>query len=142
MDKTSYEICFWIKDDNTDIVPVGVLDRVKQAVLKLEGEVTSERLPEKRLLAYLIEKQRTAYWTELVFNLAPEKLAGLKEELKYEDKILRKIILVRRIRKVKPKTGSLEHKAQAARPKLAATEEEVKEIEAQLDSKLKEILES
>src|SRR3972149_1560274 len=63
MDKTSYEICFWIKDDNTDIVPVGVLDSVKQMVLKLEGEVTSERLPEKRLLAYLIEKQRTAYWT-------------------------------------------------------------------------------
>ena len=115
---------------------------MKQAVLKLEGEVTSERLPEKRLLTYLIEKQRTAYWTELVFNLAPEKLADLKEVLKYEDKILRKIILVRRIRKAKAKKISLEHKAQAARPKLAATEEEVKEIEAQLDSKLKEILES
>ena len=142
MDKTPYEICFWIKDDNTDVVPVGVLDRMKQAILKLEGEVVSERLPEKRLLAYPIEKQRTAFWTELAFNLAPEKLAGLKEELKYEDKILRKIILARIIRKAKPKKISLEQKTQPARPRPIATEEEVKEIEAQLDSKLKEILES
>ena len=142
MDKTPYEICFWIKDDNTDVVPGGVLDRMKQAILKLEGEVVSERLPEKRLLAYPIEKQRTAFWTELAFNLAPEKLAGLKEELKYEDKILRKIILARIIRKAKPKKISLEQKTQPARPRPIATEEETKEIEAQLDSKLKEILES
>ncbi len=141
MESTPYEICFWIKDDNTDNIPVAVFDKIKQAVLKFDGEAVTERLPEKRLLAYPIAKQRTAYWAELAFNLAPDKLASFKEELKYEDKILRKVVLLRQEKKsFKPRVMA-EQRETAPRPKPITSPEQAKEIEEQLDTKLKEILE-
>lgn len=146
-DSRLYDLSFWIIDDQSGNAPVPFFETVKGYVAKAGGAIVSERSPEKRDLAYPIKKQKSAWWTEVQFQLDPSKLAGLKDALKYEQQILRKLVVV-----VPERSKIRERQLQQRREKQARWQEtkarmveeqkEVQQPAVDLDTKLKEILQS
>ena len=139
-----YELCFWVKDDPDTGDPQAVVDAVRQVLEKLGGVVEQARQPEKRFLAYPIAKQHTAFWAELVFSLEPQNLKAFTDGLKYENRILRKMVQAYRQLKVSmphPRRRSDLAEAEAERPREARKPGAVP-ADADLDTKLKQILES
>jgi len=63
-----YEICFWLKDAGTDTLPVQDLEKIRNAVEKSGGSITSEKALEKRFFAYPLKKQKTGFWGEIQFS--------------------------------------------------------------------------
>jgi len=141
LDRKKYELCFWLKDDGTGNAPVAIFDSVKDIIQKADGSIISEHQPEKRNLAYPVQKQRSGYWCEIVFALLPESLAKIKEDLRYETAILRKITLAVLEPKIKGKKERPARPA-AATQKTEAANDSPEGKQQELDSKLKEILES
>jgi ribosomal protein S6 len=135
-----YELCFWLKDDGA--APLALFDSVKNVIQKAGGAVITEHQPEKRNLAYPIQKQRSGFWSEIVFSSLPEAVKQIKKDLKYEGAILRQIILS--APEMKPLKEHLVRPVQTVKTKTASelSGESPKQIQEQLDSKLKEILES
>jgi ribosomal protein S6 len=137
-----YELCFWLKDDNSSAAPLSLFESVKNLVQKSGGVITSEHQPEKRNLAYPIQKQRAGFWCEIVFSGVPEVLRQIESGLKYETAILRKTMVVCPVlKKMKPRREHLAKSAEisaATLPDLRSPQE----IQEQLDTKLKEILET
>lgn len=142
-----YDLCFWIADDQSGNSPDSFFDIIKGFVTKAGGTIVSERIPEKRDLAYMIKKQKSAWWAEIQFRLDPAKLAGLKNTLKYEQVILRKLIVMVPERSQKREKQLQQHREKQARwqetkARMTEQEKEVQRTPVDLDTKLKEILQS
>ena len=143
LDTKKYELCFWLKDDGTGVAPIVFFDSVKGVVQKAGGFIISERQPEKRNLAYAIQKQRAGYWCEIMFSGAPEILFQIKTDLKYETAILRKIIVVvPDVKEKKVRSTRAVRKPESSEGEPERATGFPQEMQEQLDSKLKEILES
>ena len=134
-----YEICFWLKDAGTDTLPVQDLEKIRNAVEKSGGSITSEKALEKRFSAYPLKKQKTGFWGEVQFSGETSIIEKIRKALQYENNILRKMIFeVKKPKKVK-KVRILKRAESSVRDS-AKKEEKVQVSEEVLDTKLKEIL--
>lgn len=135
-----YEICFWLKDSGTDILPIENLEKIRNAVEKSGGSIISEKALEKRFLAYPIKKQKTGFWGEVQFSGETSTVEKVRKALQYDNDILRKMILeVKKPKKIKkPRTGIKKSEVQPRT--FTKPEEKIQISEEVLNTKLKEIL--
>ncbi len=140
-DPRLYDMSFWIADDGSGNAPDAYFESVKAKVSEFSGTISHDRRLEKRMLSYPIKKQTNAWWAEMQFTMAPDKLLSFKDSLKYEDKILRKVItsviVSKKIRK--PRLGPQARQDGSQRIERSP---KAKESDVDLDAKLKQILET
>ena len=140
-DPRLYDMSFWIADDGSGNAPDAYFESVKAKVSEFSGTISHDRRLEKRMLSYPIKKQTNAWWAEMQFTMAPDKLLSFKDSLKYEDKILRKVItsviVSKKIRK--PRLGPQARQDGSQRIERSP---KAKESDVDLDPKLKQILET
>lgn len=140
-DPRLYDMSFWIVDDGSGNAPDAYFESIKAKVSQFSGVLSRDRRLEKRMLSYPIKKQTNAWWAEMQFTMPPQQLLAFKDALKYEANILRKVIISVVVSKKvrKPRLGP-----QARGESQGRTVREAKptEVDADLDTKLKQILET
>lgn len=106
-------------------------ERVKSFIKDQEGKTTHIIPPSKKRLAYPIKNQEKAFLATFLFRAEPKKLAGIEENIKKEEDILRYLILKReeeKERKRRKKEAPETEKEKGKKPKV-----ELKEIEKKLE---------
>lgn len=133
-----YELTFLASPNLSEEEITDLLDKVKNTIGDLEGEVV-QTLPSKKIyLAYPIKKQGYGILCSLDFNLSTEKVRIVEHQIKENENVMRYLLFTKKIPKEKPKkikkviTGIGTAKAKV-KPK-----EKIK-IE-ELDKKLEELL--
>jgi ribosomal protein S6 len=79
--KENYEIAFWTKDENEG--------SAKKVIAKHGGEIVKEKPVQKMRLAYPIKKENFAFFGNLIFQMLPGEVLGLKTDLNLEGGVLR-----------------------------------------------------
>ena len=133
-DKKAYEISFIAKGEEA----VGA---VIKHLNEVGAEITSEQQIEQIELAYPIKKFNTAHFGCVHFKLDTDKLANLKEALKFEDNILRYLIVtppIAREEAPQPRKGRMENQ-EATSEKRPTPAAEGAVSNQDLEAKLEEI---
>lgn len=139
-----YELTYIINPNLSEQDVAAQTDKVRSFINEMAGEIKTEKLWEKRRLAYPIKKQGFGYYVTTEFNIEPQNIIELDKKIKLEQNILRHLLITkeeikephRRIMLPKPAREKI---GIGPRPETAPPEEKVK-IE-ELDKKLEEILE-
>ena len=127
----TYELIYLISPQTSEQEILSLQERIKSLIEKEQGSVKETSPPQKKLLAYLIKKQREAFLTSLVFLLEPENLKKIEKQLKEEGQILRYLIVVKKI--IKKSSKSKTRRKKILKPKVKVELEEI-------EKKLEEIL--
>lgn len=83
-----YELVFILKEDKKEI-----LDRIKQLIQSLNGEIKSEEKWGKKELAYKIKRLEAAYYYLFRFNLPKNQTFELRRKLNFDEDIVRYLLL-------------------------------------------------
>lgn len=94
MSKQLYELSFWIKL-NADTEKE--LEKIINLIQKNDGEVIYKEIPQKREMAYPINKEKIGYFSYIVFRLPKEKTENIKKDLLFFKNLLRYLIVKRKI---------------------------------------------
>lgn len=105
-----YEIVFIVHPDQSEQVP-GMVDRYKAMVTARGGRV--HRLEDwgRRQLAYPIQKMHKAHYVLMNIEIDQETLNELEHAFKFNDAVLRHLIVARRAADVAPSPMMKEEKA-------------------------------
>lgn len=95
----SYELVFILKEDKEDI-----LNKIKQIILDLKGEIISQEKWGKKNFAYRIKKNPFGYYFLWRINIAKDKIQELKKKFDFDEDIIRYLLLV------DPANGGVEKK--------------------------------
>ncbi len=87
-----YELVCLIQPDLDEAAFNAVLDRVKGWVTESGGSVDKVDIWGKRRLAYTIRKQRESNYVLLNLSLQPTNTAGLEQNLRYTEPIMRHML--------------------------------------------------
>lgn len=71
---------------------IELLQKIKKWILELGGSLKGESIV-KRNLGYPIKKYQQAFYARLTFTLAPKEIDRLQKQLKFEENILRYLII-------------------------------------------------
>ncbi len=137
-----YELSYLVSPELSEEELNSYLEKINGLISK-EGELKkSENLGLKNL-SRLIKEKKTAYLVSSLFELEPEKLSGLKEEIGKEKEMLQSTIIRRKEEKKrkekirKPEKETTEAKEEKEK---ASGEPEKKEDLEKIGEKLDEIL--
>jgi len=95
-EKKKYEISVILKSEDALVEVCGILER-NGAVGLVKGAVSRIKL------SYPIEKETSAFFSCVVFGLEPEKVFGVRKELKFSRELLRFIIVTPPVVKDEPR---------------------------------------
>jgi len=87
-----YEIVFLIHPDQSDQVP-GIMERYEGIILKNEGKIHRKEDWGRKQLAYPIQDIHKAHYILLNVEINDAALAELKNAVKFNDSILRHLIM-------------------------------------------------
>jgi len=98
-----------------------------------KGILIDAALPKKRVLAYPVKKNNSAFFATLNFQMKPENLADFEKKLKPESQIIRYLILNKVVEKTiskpkKPFTGGKIKIPAKKKVKIEEIEEKLKEV--------------
>ena len=115
-------------------------NKIKSLIEKKGGSIIKIEVLIRQVLAYEIKKFNEAFLASLSFNLEPEKIGSIEEELKTGKNILRYLLFKKKIVRIKPKRRKItkivkEIKTLETKPKKKV---ELKEIEKKLEEILGE----
>ncbi len=115
-------------------------NKIKSLIEEKGGSIIKTEILIRQVLAYEIKKFNEAFLASLSFNLEPEKIGSIEEELKTEKNILRYLLFKKKIVRIKPKRRKTisfikDVKALEIKPKRKV---ELKEIEKKLEEILGE----
>ncbi|MEX2053962.1 MAG: 30S ribosomal protein S6 [Candidatus Colwellbacteria bacterium] len=134
-DKRAYEISFLAKGEEA----VGaVIKHLNEA----GAEITNEQQIEQIELAYPIKKYNSAHFGCVHFKLDPKELDTLKEALKFEDNILRYLVVtppIAREEASQPRRGKMENNQEFIPEKRPTPTPEGAITNEGLEAKLEEI---
>jgi small subunit ribosomal protein S6 len=107
-----YEIVFIVHPDQSEQVP-GMVDRYKATVTSRGGRV--HRLEDwgRRQLAYPIQKMHKAHYVMMNVEIDQETLTELEHAFKFNDAVLRHLIVAKRVAEVAPSPMMKEEKARS-----------------------------
>jgi len=83
-----YELVFILKEDKDDL-----LNKIKQIIIDLKGEITSQEKWGRKEFAYRIKKIPYGYYFFWKINITKDKIQELKKKLDFEEAILRHLLL-------------------------------------------------
>jgi ribosomal protein S6 len=92
-DTKNYEFGFLINGMLTDVELVAFLDSVEKFFTDLGAKISKRSTPERKVLTYLIKKQKEAYFVFFQLDIEPEKIDEIKNKFRYEANILRYLCL-------------------------------------------------
>lgn len=87
-----YELVCLIQPDLDETAVNGVIERVKGWVSETGGSVDNVDQWGKRRMAYMIRKQREGNYVLFNLTLAPTTTAGLEQNLRYTETIMRHML--------------------------------------------------
>lgn len=148
-----YELVYLVSATYAEDELVPIKDKVRAAIQKNGGQITTEENLGKKKLAYPVQKVRHGYYLLAEFDLEPEALKKLNNDLKLTGEVLRHLVVTKDLRPAslkplrmpRPETKP-EIKIQPFKEELAAktpSTEPVREKVSleELDKKLDKILE-
>lgn len=145
-----YEIAYFFHPDlKEEEIQTVHLQKIKDFIAELSGEITKEQSVQKKKLAYPIQKVRQGYFGYMLFNLDPQNLKSLDKKLKLEESLLRYMIIT----VDKEYTAHMKRQEEEIKEKfhkiIQPTDEPIKsekksedkaKIETEIEKKLEEIL--
>ncbi len=87
-----YELVCVIQPDLDEATFNGVLDRVKGWITESGGSVDKVDIWGKRRMAYVIRKHRDGQYILFNVTLNPKSAAGLEQNIRYQETILRHML--------------------------------------------------
>lgn len=145
-----YEISFWLATDLKDDEVLADLQKIKDFIAGLSGQITKEKEIQKRKLAYPIKKAKQGYFGSLLFNADSDAIKALDKKLKLEDYVLRYLMIAvdkkysaqmeRQEEAIKEKFQKIIQPQKDAEVKKFTTPGEQAKIEEEIEKKLEEIL--
>ena len=149
-----YKIDFWIRETPSGEIDSECLNKLQKKIEQVEGQTLEIIPPKNKKLAYKVKKIQEATWGEIIFQMPSEKLAKFLDSLKYDEEILRKIILEfrdyskesnsktskRQLEKSTQEVLKKESEQLTEEGEFQAQEQKPHEPEANFDEKLEEIL--
>lgn len=148
---SQYEIAYFLNPDIKEEEATSVyLQKIKDSISELGGEITKENPIQKKKLAYQIKKAKQGYFGFMLFNIEPGNIKSLDKKFKLEDYILRYMILAvdkkylahmkRQEEEVKEKFQKIMQQPTGETSKKPVKTEEKEKLEAEIEKKLEEIL--
>lgn len=92
-DTKSYEFGFLINGMLSEAELVVFLDSVEKFFVDLGAKISKRSVPERKILAYPIKKQKEASFVFIQLDIDPEKMDEIKNKFRYEANILRYLCL-------------------------------------------------
>lgn len=91
--KKKYEIAYLLSPNVSEGEVLGYDQKITSFISQSEGEIIDARPSKKIKLAYQIKKNSHAYFGLVNFSAFPEKIGEIEKKLKFEDKLLRYLIV-------------------------------------------------
>ncbi|MCR4280428.1 MAG: 30S ribosomal protein S6 [Candidatus Komeilibacteria bacterium] len=89
MDKKRYELTYIISTAIPETEHGDITAKVENLLQKFEAEITERQDLGKRKMSYMIDKVRHGYYRVLEFNMMPEHVDSLQQDIKLMPQILR-----------------------------------------------------
>lgn len=107
----TYELTYIISLELTREEAEAIVKEIESFIEKNEGIILKRENLNAKTLSYSIKNQSSGYFNVLDFQLEPNKLSQLKENIEKETKIIRHIILIKNPeRKLKTRRGEKKFK--------------------------------
>ena len=90
---TKYELMVILKPMLPEDIRAGIESRLKKVISKANGKIISTDVWGRKHLAYKINNQDEGYYIIYKLDINPDKVTGIKTELKLFNDILRYIIV-------------------------------------------------
>ncbi|KKQ18677.1 MAG: 30S ribosomal protein S6 [Berkelbacteria bacterium GW2011_GWA1_36_9] len=131
-----YEITFLTKEDLKE-------NSISKEIESLDGKIISTSTLGQKQLSYKIKKEKEAYFTTVIFEIAPEKVAELDRKLNLKDEILRHLIVIFKAKEtpvkiVKKEETVTEEKEISKKTEEEKPEEKIAEAEIKVEKVKKE----
>lgn len=130
-----YELTYIVNPNFLETDLANLINKIKEAIIQLDGEIKRDSAIGKRRLSYPIKKEKEGYFLSLDFQLSSAQLEKLNHQLKGEKDVLRYLIITKKIPKLKP----LRIRKVKAKIRMAERPKEKVKLE-ELDKKLEELL--
>lgn len=149
-----YEIAYFLSSNfNEEEANTVYLQKIKDMISELSGEIVKEQPLQKKKLAYPVKKEKQGYFGFMLFNLDPANIKLLDKKLKLEEYVLRYMVLVvdkkhmahmkRKDEEIKEKFQKIMQQPDGETPsvsKKTAKTGEKEKLEAEIEKKLEQIL--
>lgn len=150
---TLYELTYIITPEISSEEAEAKAREIESFVQKSEGAIIRQTNPSAKALAYPVKNSASGFMGVLEFQMEPENLQEFQKDLKKDEKIIRKMLIVKEApkrkkeKRSKPQTSGMiepDKKSEEAKPeelaKLRQDKEkiELKDIEQKLDELLGE----
>ena len=142
MKQVIYELAFHLNPDLEESQVQQIAQNIESYVTSAGGVVSFKKEPEKMRLSYPINHKKQAYFGYFHFNLeVPENLAGIEEQIRHNNDILRYLVV-----KVPADSGKVKFRFKPQKPRVAPekpaekpTPEQSKELEKELEGILENL---
>lgn len=91
--KKKYEMAYLLSPNVSEEEVVGYDQKITSFISQLDGEIIEARPSKKIKLAYPIKKNSHAFFGIVNFLAFPEKLGEIEKKLKFEEKLLRYLVV-------------------------------------------------
>ncbi len=139
----NYEIAYILAPSLAEEEILTCAGKISALIEEQKGNIKHLQEPKRHKLAYLVNKERNAYFGWTTFQLSPQSVAALEKKLKLETSIMRYLIIEEETRLKAPVFRTPIAKPGTAKttavPRETEKSEEKLDLEA-LDKKLEEIL--
>jgi small subunit ribosomal protein S6 len=90
----SYELMILLDPNLQDEEISALVKEIQQTIKKNQGKIGKVNQWGKRKLAYEIKKFQEAFYVVLNFELEPANIANIEKSIKFEEKIIRYLIIL------------------------------------------------
>jgi len=90
----NYELMILLDPNLQDEDISALVKEIQQTITKNQGKIGKVNQWGKRKLAYEIKKYQEAFYVVLNFELEPENITNIEKSIKFEEKIIRYIIIL------------------------------------------------
>lgn len=108
------------------------------SLISKKGKLIKPAIPSRRVLAYPIKKETTAYLARSEFHLDPQEIENFKEEIKTKSKILRFLLSEKKVLKIKSEKRKIKVAPKEKKEQPVPKKAELEKIEEKLEEILKE----
>ena len=90
----NYEIMILLDPNLQEDESTTLLEKIQQTITANKGKIIKVNQWGKRTLAYEIKKFQQAFYNIIDFELEPENIANIEKSIKFDEKIIRYLIVL------------------------------------------------
>ena len=141
-DTKNYELAYLLSPSVSQEEVLTQAGKLTSLIEESKGMIRKVEEPRKRVLAYPVKKQTSAFFGWTTFSMAPEFVPGFEKKLRGQERVLRYMLVEEEEMEVRPfmfRTARTPAPRPRPIPREAPKADEKLDLEA-LDKKLEEIL--